>query len=199
MISDYEITSGFLGRLGSVVVPAWLAAVEGSPSARRVEGVFDRNWVSGLPLPVDAPPRDGQKVALASATGTDAERMVRPDPEQLTAEYQQRPRTRVWESVDGAGADWTALTTVHLSSLLERRVICTLYQSTAGDDSLGPHDDNWWGVITQLRGAKHWRIWDRADDAPSSVVMTAGDVLLLPPASPTRSPRPGAQCTWSSP
>jgi hypothetical protein len=179
VLAQYRTTSEFLARLGPVVLPAWDEVTSGRCRVRHARGVFTQEWAQGVRLPLDAPPRGRQKVALASATGSDEERMIRPGGQQaLDAAYRQRPRTRVWESVNEGGADWTALTTVHLGRLLQRRVICTLYQSVAGDDSLGPHDDNWWGVITQLRGSKRWRIWDQPN--PTDLVLTAGDVLLLP-------------------
>jgi len=176
---DYRTTSTFLRHIGPVLVPAW--HIPGS--ARRVQyapAVFDPQWVARLPLPIDAPPVKGQSVALAASSGSDNDRLERPTTRALDAAYRQRPRTHIFESIEATGEGWTALTTFHLSSIVQRRIICALYHSTAQDDTLGPHDDNWWGVIVQMRGNKQWRIWDKDGHEPMQLTLTSGDVLLLP-------------------
>jgi ribosomal protein L16 Arg81 hydroxylase len=69
---------------------------------------------------------------------------------------------------------------LRLAGLLRQRVIATLYESRAGDLNLGAHDDQWDGVIVQIRGAKTWRLWPETHGQPHELLTRAGDVLLLP-------------------
>ncbi|WP_442806368.1 JmjC domain-containing protein [Streptomyces sp. NBC_01317] len=64
--------------------------------------------------------------------------------------------------------------------MVRRHVVCTMYESNAGDLGLIRHVDAWFGVIVQMQGAKRWRIWPDEDSAPQEMVIEAGDVLLLP-------------------
>ncbi|WP_329141217.1 hypothetical protein OG552_28480 [Streptomyces sp. NBC_01476] len=44
---------------------------------------------------------------------------------------------------------WYSLVALRLAGLLRHRVVCTMYESRAGDRSLGAHDDEWDGVIVR--------------------------------------------------
>ncbi|WP_424858489.1 hypothetical protein [Streptomyces sp. SAI-170] len=139
-------------------------------------GAFDPLWVESLYLPVADGLRPGQTVALVD--GPDFHREA--DPAEAARAYGERPRTRVYESLDVRSDGWWSLATLHLAGMLRRRVICTAYESQAGDSNLGAHDDAWLGLIVQMRGTKRWTIWPTRDHPPEDVVMRTGDVMILP-------------------
>jgi len=136
--------------------------------------VFDREWIAALPLPTQEKDPD-QTVALV-----DGFHFHRETEEAAIADaYRARRRTRVYESIHARSDGWFSLVTLHMARLLRRRIICTMYESQAADRNLGPHDDEWFGVILQLHGAKAWCLWPDTG-APYTVTTRAGDVLLLP-------------------
>ncbi|MEV8333872.1 JmjC domain-containing protein [Streptomyces niveus] len=138
---------------------------------------FEEQWIASLPLPVeDRPP--GQTVALVDNDGFQREM----NEEAIAGAYARRPRTRVLESIHSRSDGWYSLVALHLARLLRRRVVCTLYESQAGNDNLGRHHDQWDGLIMQMRGVKTWRLWGEQDtQQPLEQLLTrTGDVLLLP-------------------
>ncbi|MER6633692.1 hypothetical protein ABT301_36700 [Streptomyces sp. NPDC000987] len=141
-----------------------------------MSGAFDAAWIESIPVPVAGRKAPGQTVALID--GVDFERGT--DPDAVAAAYQERPRTRVYESLHLRSDGWPSLVSPHLARMLGRYVICTAYESQAGDRHLGAHDDQWLGVVVQMRGAKRWLVWPAGPDSPEEIVMRAGDVLLLP-------------------
>lgn len=163
----------FFARLGSAVLPRIRWA---NGQLAHVQDVFEPAWLEGLPLPVGEAKAPDQTVALID--GPDFERES--DMGAVARAYEDRPRTRVYESLDVRSDGWFSLVSLHLAGLLRRRVICTAYESRAGDRNLGAHVDQWLGVIVQMRGAKRWLIWPTADSSPVEVVTQAGDVLVLP-------------------
>lgn len=136
---------------------------------------FNEHWIASLPLPTDDKP-PSQTVALVD--GHAFHREV--NEEAVSAAYSERPRTQVFESIHARSDGWYSLLALRLAGLLRNRVVCTLYESRARDRNLGPHDDQWDGVIVQLRGSKSWRLWPDPHDQPREVQTRAGDVLLLP-------------------
>ncbi|MFD9190390.1 JmjC domain-containing protein [Streptomyces phaeochromogenes] len=118
----------------------------------------------------------GQTVSLADEEGF--ERGTRAA--QLARAYAERPRTRVYESLNVRSDDWFSLVALHLVGLLRRDVVCTAYESCTGDSNLGAHFDQWLGVIVQMRGAKQWRLWPAEGCLSDTLVTEAGDVLVLP-------------------
>ncbi|MFE7122208.1 JmjC domain-containing protein [Streptomyces sp. NPDC057654] len=169
---------GFAARLGTALLPHYgglsLAQLRHAPQ------VFAAPQVEALPLPLADQRSPRQTVALMDRTGfyRDA------DEEAVKHAYDQRARTRVYESINVRSDGWYSLAALHLARLVRRRVICTMYESHAGDRTLGKHDDGWDGVIVQMRGAKQWQVWPHADDDPHPVLTQAGDVLLLPRGIP---------------
>ncbi|WP_019061530.1 cupin domain-containing protein [Streptomyces prunicolor] len=163
----------FMARLG----PAALPAIGMTPgNLHHVPGAFDTAWIEAAPLPLAASKAPEQTVALVD--GTEFRRDTGLGA--LANAYQERARTRVYESLDVRSDGWFSLVSLHLAGILRRRVICTAYESQAGDRNLGAHDDHWLGVIVQMRGAKQWQIWTSADSRPVDLLTSAGDVLVLP-------------------
>ncbi|MGA5703059.1 hypothetical protein [Peterkaempfera bronchialis] len=163
----------FLARLGSALVPQY----RGRPGrAVHIPQVFEAPWITGMALPLAERRAPSQTVALVD--GTEFHRET--DEAAVARAYQERRRTRVYESIDALSDGWYSLVVPHLAKLLRVRVICTMYESHAADSSIGAHHDGWYGAIVQMRGAKHWTIWSDADSDPREVLTQAGDVLLLP-------------------
>ncbi|MFE9686807.1 JmjC domain-containing protein [Streptomyces sp. NPDC006285] len=138
--------------------------------------MFTPSWIEGIPLPLGDGKTAGQTVALADEEGF--ERGTRAG--DLARAYQERPRTRVYESLNVRSDGWFSLVSLHLAGLLRRHVVCTAYESHSGDSNLGAHVDRWLGLIVQMRGAKQWRLGTAEDGPPDTFVMRAGDVLVLP-------------------
>jgi hypothetical protein len=136
---------------------------------------FNEEWIASLPIPAEDK-HPGQTVALVDEDAFHREVTE----EAVAAAYAQRPRTRVFESIHARSDGWYSLVALRLAGLLRRRVIATLYESWAGDLNLGAHDDQWDGVIVQIRGAKTWRLWPQPHGQPRELLTRAGDVLLLP-------------------
>lgn len=147
---------------------------------RHLPGVFDREWIGTLPLPVgtDRPAR--QTVALGGG-GLDFDRPA--TAQALDEGYRRRPRTRIYESIEARSGGWPERAARYLMRLAGCQVTFTLYESQAGDDTLGPHWDQWYGAIVQLAGTKTWRLGDDITDIgrdTATVTTQVGDVLFLP-------------------
>lgn len=167
------IAFNLIGRLGPVLLSRYHAA---RASAEHVRQVLDPAWMAGLPLPLDRRRGPGQRVALVD--GTQFDRVA--DPADVARAYQERPRTRVYESINARSDGWYSLVALQMSRMLGCRVICTMYESCAGDRKLGPHYDAWVGAIVQMRGTKRWQIWPSETGPAQEVLTQAGDVLMLP-------------------
>ncbi|MFJ2175986.1 JmjC domain-containing protein [Streptomyces sp. NPDC087851] len=164
-----------------IIAPLWSAAL---PSYRadgaqvsHLRHLFETEWTAGLPLPLAEHRPVDQTVALADEANFHRET----DESRLDIAYRQRPRTRVYESIDVRSDGWYSLVAARMASLTRRRVICTMYESNAADQNIGAHFDLWFGVIIQMRGAKTWKIRKSPRGDTEEIVTRAGDVLLLPP------------------
>ncbi|WP_413809679.1 hypothetical protein [Streptomyces sp. OE57] len=169
--SHHEVAFSFLARLGAVMWPRLMAS-----QPVHVQQVFDTAWIESVPLPLAEQKAAGQTVALVD--GMDFHRKV--DQDAIDRAYRERQRTRVYESLDVRSDGWFSVVTHRLTALIGRCVVCTAYESHAGDRNLGAHDDEWLGVITQMWGAKRWLVWPETTGAPEEIVTRAGDVLILP-------------------
>ncbi|MFD9869095.1 JmjC domain-containing protein [Streptomyces niveus] len=171
--TQHEMASTIYTRLCSAVEPRRLPG-SGMELAYFPQA-FNEQWITSLPLPVDD--RDpGQTVALVDEDAF--QRQV--SEKAIAAAYSQRPRTRVFESIHARSDGWFSLVALWLTGQLRNPVICTMYESDAGDLNLGAHDDEWDGVIVQMRGSKLWRLWPEPQSHQRELVTRAGDVLLLP-------------------
>ncbi|MFJ4806026.1 JmjC domain-containing protein [Streptomyces murinus] len=166
----HGLAAEVLARLAPVVLPTLRLTPD---ELRHVPGALDPVWVERLPLP-SAPAR-GQTVALADRG--DFTRVT--SAEDLARERAARPRTQVYESVHVSGDSWIGVVALHLAGMLRREVVCSIYQSSTEDSTLGPHYDTWVGVVVQMRGAKEWLIW-QGDGEAEEVVMRVGDVMVVP-------------------
>ena len=171
--SPFSTVTTFLPPLAAMALPEIQLALG---QLRYEKGVFSREWLAARPLPTADAKQGGQTVALADSAGftrtTSAESAARG--------YRERPRTRVYESLNVRSDSWLSLATLQLAGLLLRDVVCTAYESAAGDLNLGAHRDVWTGVVVQISGAKRWLIWPAARDSPEEIRMEAGDVMVLP-------------------
>ena len=159
-------------RLSSAVLPRYPAATS---TPVHLPQVFDKEWMAALPLPTQEKDPD-QTVALVDGFAFHRET----DEAAIADAYQARQRTRVYESIHARSDGWFSLVTLHMARLLRRRIICTMYESRAGDRNLGAHDDEWDGLIVQMRGSKSWQLWPQPHGQPYELLTQAGDVLLLP-------------------
>lgn len=133
---------------------------------------IDPQEAASLPLPqLD---RD-EKVLLID--GLDFQREARPM--ERGGAYERRARTRVIEHADARADGWHGLVAAQLTALTNLRVVSTLYQSNRGDSRLGPHVDEWNGLVLQLRGAKVWSTWPTPHGL-ETFRTEPGDVLTLP-------------------
>ncbi|MEV0278569.1 cupin domain-containing protein [Streptomyces sp. NPDC050610] len=173
----------FTTRLWSTLVPHYA----GSVLTLRHAQVFQAPHVEALHLPVAEQRSPGQTVALMDRTGIYRDA----DAATVARAYRQRSRLRVYESIHVQSDGWYSVAALHLARLVRRRVILSMYESHADDHALGKHDDEWDGVIVQMRGAKRWQVWPRADSDPHEVLTRAGDVLLLPRGMPHDVSTPG--------
>lgn len=146
-------------------------------------GAFAAPWLASLPLPVAGARPATQPVALLDDR-PDFERHH--DQAQITAAYQDHPRTQVYEDIGhDAPGTWPALAGRHLGRLARcaLSVPCSVFSSRTGDESLGAHYDTWHGVIIQMTGTKTWQIGPslltNAGPPPRTVTTHAGDILLL--------------------
>ncbi|MFI0721904.1 JmjC domain-containing protein [Streptomyces sp. NPDC021224] len=171
--SARQAAADFYTRLSSAVLPRYPPTAGGQ--AVHLQQVFNQDWITELPLPTQDKDPD-QTVALAD--GFDFDRAV--DPAAITNGYRAWKRTRVYESIHARSDGWFSLATLHLARLLRHRIACTLYESQAGDRNLGAHEDEWDGVIVQMRGSKSWRLWPQPHGQPYDLRTRVGDVLLLP-------------------
>jgi len=148
-----------------------------SPRAVHVPGLFDPAVLQGLLLPIGEHRPETQTVVLVDQ-GIEMERSTGADA--IADAYARRPRTRLYECVDIGSVGPYSIVALLLSQLAGCRVVCTIYESHAGDAKMGEHRDDWYGVIIQLSGAKQWRLRSDRSADPQSVTLNAGDGLLLP-------------------
>jgi hypothetical protein len=160
-------------RLGTIVLPRYRSGC--SDQVKHLPRAFNDEWIASLPLPAEdrAPDR-----TVTLVDGMDFQRET--DEVAIVDAYAERQRTRVFENVQSRSDGWFSLVALHLAGLLRQRVACSVYESRAGDSTLGAHDDEWDGVIVQLRGSKSWRLWPEPHGQPRELLTRAGDVLLLP-------------------
>jgi quercetin dioxygenase-like cupin family protein len=129
--------------------------------------------MQGLPLGENRPP--GQTVALVDGDEFKRESST----QRIEVAYQSKPRTQLFESIGVQSGGWAGQAEILLARLARCTVVCDMYVSYAGDASMDPHIDAWYGVILQVFGAKTWTLWDEEGN-PQEVTTNAGDVLLLP-------------------
>jgi hypothetical protein len=155
---------------------------------RHFPAALDPAWLAALPLSPRAQLPPGQPVTLIDSTNRDFERHI--DTATLRAACEHRPRTRVYEDIGHGDDGWAGLTVSHLTRLSDSAlpVLCSVYESWHGDQSLGAHRDTWFGAVIQVSGTKDWQIGEGLLDAaapPAAAVTTAaGDVLLMPKSLP---------------
>lgn len=139
--------------------------------------VYDPGWLATLPLPIDeARPLDqpvslleGGVRAFEQHTGSSA----------LQAAYDEHPRTRVYTDIGHMRPEaWFAIAAWHLGRLAhsELAVICSVYQSISGDETIGLHEDRWYGANVQMSGTKRWTLGGEHE----VLLATPGSILLLP-------------------
>jgi Cupin superfamily protein len=152
---------------------------------RHYPGAADRALLDALPLPAAARLPAGQPVALLDGTGRGFERLS--DPDLLCIAYRELPRTLVFEDIGYGDPDgWPALACSHLTRLTRSAlpVVCTVYASAHGDETMGAHRDAWLGAVVQVSGVKEWRLGEGllgAGHGPAAVVtMRPGDILVVP-------------------
>jgi hypothetical protein len=172
---DRSLAAPFVGGLW-----AGIRSVDGPRPARQdyqhLPGVFDPAWLQTLPLPIGENRPTRQTVSLGR--GTQLERFS--DEAAVRRAYAREQRTRIYEGVESRSGGWMAEATRYLMKLAGCDVVCTVYESRAGDKTFGPHADGWYGVIVQMYGAKAWQLGEDAGRKDATVVVEAGDLLIVP-------------------
>lgn len=178
----------FAGALWAAISAAGGPQRPSTAGHRHFPGTYDAGWLTTLPLPIGEHRPPGAPVALLDDRD-DFERHH--DGHALTIAYASHPRTQVYEDIGRDTPDaWYALAARHLGRLAtcELQVVCSIFASKTGDESLGAHWDAWYGAIVQMDGAKTWTIGHRllsnADQPAQEVTTRAGDILLLPKGLP---------------
>jgi cupin superfamily protein len=185
MPTDAQLCAAeFTGRLWAAIGAAG-GTRPTTPGHRYFPAVFHPAWLAGLSLPAGRHRPPGQPVALLDGRDGVLER-YRTD-EELWKAYARRPRTFAYENINfGAGGAWYSLVAQHLGRLArcELEVVCSIFQSTYGDETLGAHEDAWYGAIVQMWGTKTWHVGtspgNQGAGLVSEVTTRAGDVLLIP-------------------
>jgi Cupin superfamily protein len=149
---------------------------------------YEPGWLATLPLPIGANRPAGQPVALLDERD-EFDRHC--DGVALRHAYVGRPRTRVYESINRDADDaWYSLAACHLGRLAHcaLQVVCSVFESRHGDESLGEHWDAWYGAIVQMYGVKVWQIGENllgdTKQPARELITEAGDILLLPKRLP---------------
>lgn len=175
-VAEYAAASQFLGRLWSAVLPVYRLSEEGQEVVH-IPGAFAPESLFDMSLPLAGQRSSEQTVALVDEA-EEFHREVTDDA--IVTAYQERRRTRIYEGMDVRSDGWYSVTAIQLARLARCRVVCSMYESSSGDRTMGAHVDDWLGAIVQMRGAKSWTLWPRAGGDPREVLTQAGDVLLLP-------------------
>lgn len=143
--------------------------------------------LAALEVPSSASLPPGQPALLAAPEHGQAERHA--GAASLQAAYQQRHRTRILEDIGRDSTCWAATVGGWLTTLSGGApVTAAVFESAPGDETFGPHGDEWLGVILQVHGAKSWRIGEGLlnpnASEPAQLTTRPGDVLLLPKGMP---------------
>lgn len=104
------------------------------------------------------------------------------DAEQQQHAYQARPRTRIYEGIDVSAPGWHSLISLQLAGLSGYRTVCSAYESSASDEGLDLHSDQWHGLVLQLRGEKSWKV--ETPSGITSLSLASGDLLTVPEGVP---------------
>lgn len=138
--------------------------------------VFDPDWLQALPLPIGNDRPTQQTISLGG--DMHFERLT--DEAAIQQSYANQPRTKIYESIETRSGGWSAEAARYLMKLASCDVVCSVYESHAGDRTLGPHKDIWYGAIVQILGAKAWQLGQDAERGESTIVAEAGDLLIVP-------------------
>jgi hypothetical protein len=175
--------AGQLQAAVGLVSQAWTAVLNagglhpGDPQAVHLPGLFDPRLLQALRLPIGEQRSAEQPVSFVQP-GRDEE--LHTDAKAIVEAYTSKPRTRIYFAIEErAGGPWS-LAALLLSQLAGYRVVCSMYESRAGDAKFDEHRDDWYGVIIQIKGAKQWRVPAGRQAGPSELTLRAGDALLLP-------------------
>lgn len=173
--AEFAIASHFLGRTWSAILPVF-RLVQEEQRVAHFSKAFTTEDVDAMPLPLANKRSARQTIALAERT-----RFYRQTNDKaIAAAYKERPRTRIYESMEVRSEGWYSFVALQLTRLARCRVVCTMYESNSGDRNLGVHSDQWLGAIVQMRGAKNWKFWPRTSTEPQEVLAQTGDMILLP-------------------
>ena len=145
-----------------------------TPAHTHVRGLFDPAWLARLTTPTREVIPEGLSVTLG---GGGFERY--PDHAAMLAAYMHRPRTWIFERTHHA-IPWISLAAAYLGRLSASplEVLATVFDSRPHEHAPGPHTDQWYSVIVQFDGAKHWTIGTGPEH--QQLTTEPGDLLLIP-------------------
>ena len=176
--SSTQLGAKMVSAIWGQMLPSYGAYQTGSNAMPvHIPEVFDQAWLTSLPLPTGDDRPEKQGVTLMD--GGDFQRPTRDTAENA---YRERPRTRVYEGVSLHSGGWYAFAALQLAHMARCRVVSSIFVSNAGDATIPPHVDAWYGVIVQMHGAKLWTLTPEGATESQNVLTRAGDMLLLPPS-----------------
>lgn len=175
-VDEYALASTFVGKIWAAALPT-LRSADPHRRPTHLPGALDRDLVERASLPIGTDRADSQTVALV-----DADRFERHSADSsIDDRYRDRPRTKVYEGIEARSDGWYSVAALQLARLARCRVVCTMYESRSGDLNLGPHVDEWFGVIVQMRGSKEWSMPPQSGQPARGFNSEPGDFLLMPP------------------
>jgi Cupin superfamily protein len=172
---ETSLAAQMIARLWSATLPVYRKQ-SSLQSFVHLPQLFAQSFIESLSLPLGEQKPLTQSIALVD---DDFHREM--DIVAAQEAYANKPRTRVYEGIDVRSDGWFSLVSLQFARLTRCRVVCTLYESNAGDSTLGSHVDAWFGAIVQMHGCKTWTLWHPEAKKPIELMTRPGDVLLMPP------------------
>lgn len=141
-----------------------------------IRGVLSRAELAKIDLSFRDKEIKGQNITLID--DRDFDRSAQ-SPQQVAAAYAARPRTVVYENIAQHNDGIIREVCIALGVFTKRVVTCSAYESHAGDGSIFPHYDEWFGLGLQVDGIKRWNMEPRGGESVG-MLTEPGDVLVLP-------------------
>jgi hypothetical protein len=151
-MSELFVATTFVRQL---FLPLAQGLAASSEAYLHAERHFDAAYIAGLSLPSTEELAPNPTVALVDGENIQRESNAA----QLNGSYKSLARTKVHENLQLCQDKWYGLVAAMLGRMVDRRVLCAMYDSRHGDRMLGRHWDDWLSIIVQMHGTKQWWLW----------------------------------------